>query len=142
LGVELLRGPEGLERLHRESEVLVVAAPLTGETRGIISESRIRALPRGAVVINISRGALVDEGALVEALQDGHLRGAGLDVFATEPLPRDHPLWKLSNVLLTPHTAAVSRGFWGRETRLILENLRRFFVGDMLVNEVDRVRGY
>jgi phosphoglycerate dehydrogenase-like enzyme len=142
IGVELLHGKAGLDRLVAESEALVLAAPLTAETRGILSAERLRAIPKGALLINVSRGALVDEEALVAALRDGHLRGAGLDVFATEPLPGDHPLWNLPNVLLTPHTAAVSRGFWRRETDLILENFRRFLAGESLVNEVDRVRGY
>jgi len=142
LGVELLCGPKGLDRLVGESDALVLAAPLTGETRGILSAERIRALRPGAVLINVARGALVDEEALLDALSEGRLRGAGLDVFAVEPLPEDHPLWRLPNVLLTPHTAAVSRGFWRRETDLILENLRRFLSGEPLINEVDRSRGY
>jgi phosphoglycerate dehydrogenase-like enzyme len=93
-------------------------------------------------VVNIARGGLVDEEALVAALRDGRLRGAALDVFTAEPLSEDHPLWSLSNVLITPHTAAVSRGFWRRETSLIVENVRRFFEGEPLINEVDRDRGY
>jgi phosphoglycerate dehydrogenase-like enzyme len=142
IGVTLLHGPEGLARLIEESEALVLAAPLTSETRGILSRERIGGLPKGAVVVNIARGGLVDEEALVAALRDGRLRGAALDVFTAEPLSEDHPLWSLSNVLITPHTAAVSRGFWRRETSLIVENVRRFFEGEPLINEVDRDRGY
>jgi len=141
-GVHLLHGEAGLDRLLRESDALVVAAPDTHVTRGILSAERIRALRPGAVVVNVARGSLVDEEALVAALVDGHLRGAGLDVFSVEPLPSDHPLWTLPNVLLTPHTSAVTRGFWRREMDLILENLRRFREGGPLRNEVDRSRGY
>lgn len=141
-GVVHLHGEEGLARLLAESEALVVAAPETPATRGILSRERIRALPRGAIVVNVARGSLVDEEALVEALRDGHLRGAGLDVFRSEPLPRGHPLWSLPNVLLTPHVSAVSRGFWRRQTDLIVENVGRFLDGRPLRNEVDKEAGY
>lgn len=142
MGVTLLHGEDGLARLLGGSEALVVAAPETQETRGLLTAERIRSLPRGAVLVNVSRGRLVDEDALVDALRDGHLRGAGLDVFSTEPLPEGHPLWGLPNVLITPHTSAVSRGFWRREMDLILENLRRFLADQTLLNEVSRERGY
>lgn len=141
-GVELLHGEAGLARLLAESEALVVSVPDTPATRGFVSRTRIRALPPGAVVINVARGRVLDEDALVEALEDGHLRGAGLDVFATEPLPRDSPLWRLPNVLLTPHVSGVSRDFWRREMDLIVENLYLFEAGDPLLNEVDRDAGY
>jgi phosphoglycerate dehydrogenase-like enzyme len=144
LGVELLHGDEGLDRLVAESEALVVTAPDTPETRGVLTRERIRALPRGAVVLNLARGRLVDEDALLEALTDGHLRGAGLDVFATEPLPSDSPFWRLPNVLITPHVSAVTRGFWRREMDLVLGNLGAFLADPAapLRNEVDRGAGY
>jgi len=144
LGVELLHGDEGLDRLLQESHALVVTAPDTPETRGVLSRERIRALPRGAVVLNLARGRLVDEEALLEALTDGHLRGAGLDVFNTEPLPPESPFWPLPNVLITPHISAVTREFWRREMDLILENLRRILADPEapLRNEVDRRAGY
>jgi D-2-hydroxyacid dehydrogenase (NADP+) len=96
----------------------------------------------GAVLINVSRGALVDEADLVQALARGRLRGAGLDVFAREPLPDGHPLWKLPNVLITPHVSAVTRAFWERESALIAENLRRFRAEEPLLNLVDKRAGY
>jgi len=138
----LLHGPSGLERLLAESDALVLAAPLTPETRGILGAERIRSLRRGAIVVNIARGALVDEEALVDALRDGHLRGAGLDVFATEPLPPESPLWRLPNVLVTPHVSAVTRQFWRREMDLVIDNLRRHLAGLPLRNEVQPDRGY
>jgi phosphoglycerate dehydrogenase-like enzyme len=96
----------------------------------------------GATLLNISRGRLVDEAALVSALTDGRLRGAGLDVFWEEPLPEDHPLWALPNVLILPHVSAVSRHFWRRQADLILENLRRYLEGERLLNLVDKAAGF
>ena len=142
LGVEPLHGESGLERILAESDALVIALPETSETRNLLTSERIRALRKGAILVNVARGRIVDEDALVDALRDGHLRGAGLDVFQSEPLPPDHPLWTLRNVLITPHSSAVTRGFWRREMDLILENLRRFLEGVPLSNEVDRARGY
>jgi phosphoglycerate dehydrogenase-like enzyme len=141
-GVELLHGPRGLETLLAESDALVVAAPETPDTRGILDAENLRALRPGAILVNVARGSLVDEDALVECLRDGHLRGAGLDVFHREPLPGDSPLYTLPNVLLTPHVSGVSRGFWRREMDLIAENLRRFAAGEPLRNAVDPGAGY
>ena len=95
-----------------------------------------------AVLISVSRGKLVDEDALVEALSAGRIRGAGLDVFRSEPLPAGHALWTAPNVLLTPHVSAVTRGFWERETELILANLASLVAGTPLRNVVDRAAGY
>lgn len=141
-GVETVSGLEGLDVLLRESDALVIAAPDTAETRGLISAERLRRMRKGAILVNVARGRIVDEDALIEALRDQHLRGAGLDVFHTEPLPAGHPLWSLPNVLVTPHTSAVTREFWRREMDLILENLARFLRGAPLRNEVDRALGY
>ena len=141
-GAVLLHGDEGFGRLLAQSDVLVVAAPETRATRGILSRDRLLAMRPGALLVNVSRGSLVDEEALVEVLEQGHLRGASLDVFRTEPLPEDHALWSLPNVLITPHVSAVSRGFWARHTDLIVENLERFVAGRPLLNEVDREAGY
>ncbi len=141
-GVTVLRGESGLDRLLAESDYLVVSAPETPRTRGIVGREALARLKEGAVLLNVSRGALVDEDALVDALREGRLRGAGLDVFRREPLPRDHPLWGLDGVLVTPHVSAVSRGFWRRETDLIVENVGRFLSGDELLNVVDKQAGY
>ncbi|MEX2528296.1 MAG: D-2-hydroxyacid dehydrogenase [Gemmatimonadota bacterium] len=141
-GVELLHGKDGLARLLRESHAVVLAAPHTPETHGILSRERISTLRPDAVVVNVGRGKLLDEAALVEALQEGRIRGAALDVFHTEPLPPESLLWRLPNVLLTPHVSGVSRDFWRREVDLIVENLKRFLAGESLLNLVDRQRGY
>lgn len=140
--LEVVHGADGLDRLLRESDALVVAAPETPETRGILDRARIRALRPGAILVNVARGSLVDQAAVAEALRDGHLRGAGLDVFEVEPLPADDPLWALPNALITPHVSGVSSGFWRRELDLLLENVDRLDRGAPLKNEVDRGAGY
>jgi phosphoglycerate dehydrogenase-like enzyme len=139
---ELLHGAQGFARLLEESDFLVLTAPETPQTRGMVDPAALARMKRSAVLVNLSRGALVDEDALVAALTEGRLRGAGLDVFATEPLPPGHPFWSLPNVVLTPHVSAVSRSFWRRQTDLILENLRRFVAGESLVNLVDKEAGF
>ncbi len=121
--IELLHGPGGLEVVLRESDVVVVCAPETSETRGLLGAAALAHLKDGALLVNVGRGKVVDEAALVAELQAGRLRGAALDVFANEPLAPGHPLWGLPNVLITPHVSGVSRSFWGRETELILHNL-------------------
>ena len=143
--IDVVHGAEGLDRVLSESDVLVLAAPETEQTRGMIDASALRRMKAGALLINVARGRLVVEDALVAALREGRLRGAGLDVFAKEPLAADHPLWALPNVLITPHVSAVTRGFWARETTLILHNLDCFLRGAApreWLNRVDKVAGY
>jgi phosphoglycerate dehydrogenase-like enzyme len=108
----------------------------------LIGALELALLPRSAVLINVARGSIVDEAALIAALQAGRLRGAGLDVFATEPLPADSPLWRLPNAFITPHVSAVTRRFWDRQMDLILENLARYRAGTPMRNVVDRAKGY
>ena len=142
-GFETVHGPDALERLLPESDVVILSAPHTPETRGLLTAARMDLLPRGAMIVNVARGALLDEDALVERLRDGRLRGAVLDVFSREPLPGDSPLWHLSQVLLTPHVSAVSpEGFWERGLALFLDNWRRFAAGEPLRNRVDKQAGY
>lgn len=125
------------------SDAVVLAAPLTEETRGLLDATRLDRLPRGAIVINVARGALVDEDGLIQRLRDGRIRGAVLDVFMEEPLAADSPLWQLRNVLVTPHVSPVSPGrFWTRELDLFLDNWRRFVRGESLRNVVDKRAGY
>jgi phosphoglycerate dehydrogenase-like enzyme len=141
-GVQVLAGADALERLLPRADYLVLAAPLTDATRGMIGEGELAALPAGAVLVNVGRGEVVDEEALVRALASGRLRGAGLDVFAREPLPPSSPLWSLPNVLVTPHVSGTSHRFWHRQTELILDNLRRYLAGEPLRNTVDTEAGY
>jgi len=140
--VEGLHGPDGFLRLLEESDFLVLTAPETPQTRGIFDAPTLDRMKPRATLINISRGGLVDEDALVEALRSGRLRGAGLDVFIQEPLPEDHPLWSLPNVLMTPHVSAVTPHFWRRQTDLILENIRRYLARETLLNLVDKEAGF
>jgi phosphoglycerate dehydrogenase-like enzyme len=112
---------------------LLLACPLTAQTRGLLDASAIAALPAGAHLVNVSRGEIVDEQALVEALRSGRLGGAFLDVYAQEPLPPDSPLWTLPNVIATPHSAGLSDGNAARVRRMFVDNLRRFLAGEPLL---------
>ncbi len=141
-GVRWVGGLADLARLAAESDCLVIAAPQTRETAGAIDGRILDRLPNGAVVINVSRGQLLPEDGLLRALDSGRLRGAALDVFATEPLPPGHRFWDHPRVLISPHAAAVSSRFWERETGLILENVRRYLAGAPLLNVVDQEAGY
>ncbi|MFQ5889357.1 MAG: D-2-hydroxyacid dehydrogenase [Gemmatimonadota bacterium] len=135
-------GREGVPRLLRASDVVVLTLPETPQTRGLIGVPELDAMREGAVLINVSRGGIVDEEALVAALRAGRLRGAALDVFRREPLPPESPLWSLENVLITPHVAALSPRFWERETGLILRNISRYLAGEPLENTVSKELGY
>jgi phosphoglycerate dehydrogenase-like enzyme len=128
--------------LLAESDVVVICVPSTPETRGMITERELTLMRTDAVLINVARGDVIDEAALVAALQSGHLRGAGLDVFTKEPLPPESPLWSLDNVLITPHVSATTTRFWEREGELILDNVRRYLAGTQLRNVVDVNAGY
>lgn len=134
LHLDALYGPGELPELLRQSEFLVLITPHTDETDGMIGADELAMLPPGALLINIGRGALVDEPALIAALQSGHLVGAALDVFATEPLPQDSPLWAMPNVLVSPHSASTSDRENARLSDLFCENLRRFLVNEPLLN--------
>lgn len=121
---------------------LIVSAPATPETRHIVGAAELAALPPGARLVNIARGSLVDERALIAALREGRLAGAALDVFETEPLPTESPLWGMPNVIISPHNAGASPRSLQRTLDLFLENLHRFLAGEPLKNVVDMDRGY
>jgi phosphoglycerate dehydrogenase-like enzyme len=127
------RRDEGdLDELLPRADSVVVTLPLTDETRGMFDGRRIGLMKPGAIFVNIGRGAVVDEDALIDALRSGHLRGAALDVYSTEPLPTDSPLWELENVILSPHTAAQSIHENERIVELFADNLRRYLAGQEL----------
>lgn len=128
--------------LCAESDFLLVATPLTPETRQIIGEAELAAMKETACLINVSRGGCVDEQALIRALQEGRIAGAGLDVTEEEPLPADSPLWEIPGVIITPHVAASSPHTMGRVMDLVAENLRRLAKGEPVLNRVDKQRGY
>ncbi len=140
--VETLREPGWLMEMVPQVDVLVSAAPSTQETSGIFSEHVFRAMKKTAYFINISRGALVDEPALVRALKEGWIAGAGLDVTRQEPLPADHPFWDCPNLILTCHTAGFAPQRRIRLVGLLAENVRRYTSGLPLLNVVDKQRGY
>ena len=125
---------EQLDELLKLSEYLILCVPHTPLTEKLIGAKELALLPQGAVLINIARGAVVDEPALIEALRSGHIRGAGLDVFATEPLQPESPLWDMPNVIVSPHSASTSDRENERLTDLFCENLRRFLDGETLRN--------
>src|SRR5579863_813148 len=124
------------------SDYLLLATPITPETRGMIGAAEIAAMKSSAVLINVGRGPVVDEAALIEALESGKIRGAALDVFTVEPLPAGHPFYRMTNVLLSPHTADRVEGFLGPPVEAFLENLERFLNGKPLENLVDKHAGY
>jgi len=134
--VDELHTPAALPSLAARCDWLVIACPLTPETRGLVDAALIARLPAGAHIINIARGEIVNEPALITALKDGHLAGAYLDVFETEPLPPASPLWDLPNVIVTPHNAGASAGNDERVLEIFLDNLGRWHRGAPLVNEV------
>lgn len=140
--IDLHIGPDATRRLLEVSDYVVVALPSTAATRDLIDTDMIAHMRRNAVLINIARGDIVDEDALADALRSGSLRGAGLDVFRTEPLPDSSPLWSLPNVLITPHVSGTTPRFWLREVELIRENVARYLAGRGLRNVVDRKLGY
>jgi phosphoglycerate dehydrogenase-like enzyme len=141
-GVERIVPPDMLAAVAAEADYLAVAAPLTAATRGAISRDVIGRMKKTAWIVNIARGAIVDENALVDALREGRLGGAGLDAFSTEPLPPDHPLWTLENVMISPHSSNSSPHVRERTVALFKENLRRFKSGAELLNRVDLEAGY
>jgi phosphoglycerate dehydrogenase-like enzyme len=133
---------ENLEHLLRNSDFIVAVLPLTEETYHLIGEKEFNAMERKPYFFNIGRGAVVDEKALINALKEGKIRGAGLDVFEEEPLPQDSPLWEMENVLITPHIAGLFPGYWEEPTNLFIENFKRYINGEKLLNVVDKVAGY
>lgn len=124
------------------ADYIVILAPLTKETRGMVGEDAFRIMKKNAVLINLGRGPLVEEEALLSALKEKRIRGAGLDVFHREPLPEESPLWDMENVLLTPHIGGFSDGANRRAVELMAENIKRFRRGEKLLNIVDLGLGY
>ena len=139
-GIACHAGMDALRPFLAETEILVVMLPLTPQTRQILGAGELAALPRGAKVVNVSRGAVIDQAALVAALGSGHLGGATLDVFETEPLPEGHALWKMENVLVTPHLASVA--IPASAARQIAGNILRVRDGQAPEHRVDLARGY
>jgi phosphoglycerate dehydrogenase-like enzyme len=132
-------GVDALQEVAREADYLILTLPLTPESRQMVDQTVLDALPETAWLINVSRGALVDEDALLRALHAGRLAGAVLDVFSEEPLPSDHPFWVAPNVTITPHVSGATLEFLDD---LLVENVRRYLAGEPLLNLIDPERGY
>jgi len=140
--VDEVLSPEDLDYLLREADYLVVTVPLTRETHHMIGENELRLMKPTAYVVNISRGAVIDNKALIKALKEGWIAGAGLDVFEEEPLPEDSEFWKLENVVITPHVSGGSPHYDERAVEVFFGNLRRYLDGKPLINVVDKKAGY
>ncbi len=140
--VERMYRPEALNALLGEAHYVVNALPLTAATRGLIGAAELAAMRRDAVIINIGRGGTIQTDALVTALREETIRGAGLDVTDPEPLPADHPLWSLPNAIITPHYSGGRPGYFDRVTDIFLDNLRRYRNGEPMRNVVDLRAGY
>ncbi len=145
-GFDRVFGLDMLEKLLPETDLLICCLPHTAETAGLLSEKQITLLKRGAVLVNVGRGSLINETALITALKSGNISGAVLDVFAQEPLPEDSPLWDMENVLITPHISGPSFGHFPEVERRIAgicaDNISRYLAGKPLVNVIDRSKGY
>lgn len=141
-GVHQVLGYAQLDQAITDADFVVLAAPLTPQTKHLIDERRLQLFKPGAYLINVARGGLIDEIALVKALRDGWLAGAALDVFTEEPLPRRSKLWKMPQVLITPHTAFLSDKAWERHYVAFSANFKRYLAGQSLEGVVDKRRGY
>ena len=134
-----------MDRLHDmlgQSDFVAICCPLTPQTKGMMGAPEFRAMKSTAILVTIGRGQIIDQAALVDALQTKEIAGAGLDVTDPEPLPQDSPLWEMDNVIITPHHAGASPKSWGRIFNLFCENLQRFVAGQPLTNIADQTRGY
>jgi phosphoglycerate dehydrogenase-like enzyme len=140
--IEAMYGPDQLLEVLPQADFIVLTVPLTQETEGMIGERELEAMKPTAYIVNIGRGATIDQNALIEALREGRIAGAGLDVFTPEPLPQDSPLWDMENVIITGHYAGMTPEYDNRALEILLENLSRYQAGRELINVVDKVLGY
>jgi phosphoglycerate dehydrogenase-like enzyme len=141
-GVEAVFPPAALDEVLKQSDYVVLAAPLISATRGLINADRFAAMKAGGCLVNVGRGEQVDEAALVQALRTRRIAGAALDVFEKEPLPADSPLWIAENLLITPHIAGLTEKLWHRHYELFADNLRRYLARQPLRFVVDKQKGY
>jgi phosphoglycerate dehydrogenase-like enzyme len=141
-GADAVHSPKQLDDVLPQADFVLLCVPVTPATTGLMDQTRLAKMNSGAYLINVGRGSLVHEAALVQALKDRRIAGAALDVFEQEPLPPESPLWSLDNLLITPHTAGVTERLWDRHYKLLSENLTRFLAGQPLLYEVDKQRGY
>lgn len=140
--VDQIYGPGNLLEMLPQADWVIITAPLTHETKGMIGEGELKVLKKSAHIINISRGPIIQEQALIKALREGWIAGAGLDVFEEEPLSDSSPLWDLENVIITCHYAGGTPSYLDRLMEIFLENLRRYRAGEQMINVVDKRMGY
>jgi D-2-hydroxyacid dehydrogenase (NADP+) len=140
--VDLLLPQAQMKEMLIKSDFVVLSVPLTPETNHIIGETELKSMKPGAYIINIGRGSLIDEEALIRALDEKTIAGAGLDVTAIEPLPKESRLWEMDNVILSPHVSGGMEDYMGRATVLFCKNLKRYIDGKRLINVIDRKKGY
>jgi len=140
--LQLLYPAEALNSMLQECDFVVVCVPLTKETQNLIGEAQLGVMKRSAYLVDVSRGGVINHTALIQALEGKQIAGAALDVYPEEPLDADHPLWKMPNVILTPHIAGVSQEYNSRAVALFVENLERYLKGEKLLNLIDVQRGY
>jgi phosphoglycerate dehydrogenase-like enzyme len=141
-GADAVYSPEQIDEVLPQADYVLLCPPVTPATTGLMNAARLAKMKPDAYLINVARGPLIDEPALLDALQKRRIAGAALDVFNEEPLPSSSPFWLLDNILITPHTAAVTERLWERHYRLIVDNMKRFLAGEPLMNQVDKHRGY
>ncbi|HEY7405317.1 MAG TPA: D-2-hydroxyacid dehydrogenase [Candidatus Angelobacter sp.] len=141
-GADAVYSPAEIDSVLPQADYVLLCTPVTPATTGLINAARLSKMKPDAYLINVGRGPLIDEGAVLNALKGKRIAGAALDVFNEEPLPSDSPFWSLDNLLLTPHTAAVTERLWDRHYKLIAENMKRFLADSPLLNLVDTKRGY
>jgi phosphoglycerate dehydrogenase-like enzyme len=141
-GADSVFGPDQVDELFRQADYIVLAAPVTDNTRAVANAARIGLMKRDACLINVARGQLVDESSLASALRERRIAGAALDVFPKEPLAAESPLWDVRGLLITPHTAALTEKLWERHYALLSENLQHYLAGEALLGVVDKQKGY
>jgi phosphoglycerate dehydrogenase-like enzyme len=141
-GCAVARTPDRLADVLAECDFVAVTLPLTDETRGMMNDAAFTAMKSGAYLVNVSRGGIVDEAAMIRALGSRRLAGACVDVFETEPLPADNPLWSMRNVIVTPHIAGMRQDYVERVVDLFVDNLAAYETGALMTNVVDLTRGY
>jgi D-2-hydroxyacid dehydrogenase (NADP+) len=141
-GADAVFRPAQINEVFRQADYIVLAAPVTASTKALVNAERLALMKPDACLINVGRGPLVDEPALAAALREKKIGGAALDVFPKEPLAADSPLWDVPNLLITPHTAALTDKLWERQYLLFAENLRRYLNGQQLLAVVDKGKGY
>lgn len=139
---EMLFGEEGIDNLIKKCDYIILTLPNTNNTNGIISEKRLKSMKPGCFIVNVGRGSAIDQQALIKALHEGWIAGAGLDVTTPEPLPSDNPLWGMSNVLITPHASGYSAYNIEKILNIFKENLKRYVEAKPLINLIDFDAGY